>query len=219
MPDLKPQNNFVSPYPQPELNCELGLTSLDIARAIDVNHKNVAQKIIRYKREGLFDEMGWHLASFEDKRPNQPGRRQKHYSMNTRAAKAVVARYNNRAGLGYLNYLFDCEEIVEKKVPELLKKNAELQEQVRELTRPTVKRKNSGYMITTKTPIITYDLFNEPRCVVHKEKKAFTELSELELERYRIQHRQRVIRGLTEKQTSSITEDNVSLFLLPDKRN
>lgn len=211
MPDLKLQDTFITPYPQAELNGELGLTSKDIAKAIDVPIERVNKKIKRLlsdkKRSEHFLQLNWHFHPYGIKSESPKiGRPETAYALNILAAKAFVAKYESKLGREYLNYLLRCEQVAEQQVP-ILKAAVEA------LTTPIKRKTRTGYTIKVRKPVIRFGLFG-PICEVEETKKSYSDLAPHELAHYKIVHRQKVIAGLTKEQSIAIS-DYDNLFLLP----
>ena len=121
--------NFVQPYPQKALRGELGLTAHDIAKSLDVRTKEVLRKL---RRNEWAKSPNWLVESYDSKNNNN-GLRYTHFALNTRAAKAFVARWNNETGAAYLDWLFDCETVVVEKIPKLLEQNTKLKDEIKNL--------------------------------------------------------------------------------------
>jgi hypothetical protein len=100
----------------PELDQE-GLDSADIAMALGARPNHVTEKLKRIDIS-LWNSMGWNLAVSTAK-SGKKGRPRIVWYLNTRAAKAFVARWENDRGNGYLNFLFACEQAAIEEVPRL----------------------------------------------------------------------------------------------------
>lgn len=201
MKDLE-KTGFITPYPQPALDGELGLTSEDIAKVLNVRHDVVRTKLRRID----FDLWSNHeFVITPDSVQSENKRKKAIYVVNVKAAKAFVAKWDNPQGLGYLNYLFECERQAEKLVPRM---RAALEA----FMRPKRRRTSRGYMVTLQYPVYHIGLFGT-ECEIVTERKRFDDLTPEELHLYQMQHRQSVLHGLTEKQSNAIK--NGKLLVLP----
>jgi hypothetical protein len=117
--------NFSKPHFIVELG-EEGLTSLEIAASLGVEHRDVLQKLRRGKWIS-HNCLIFKYAAYTTY--NQNNKLVDVYALNVPAAKAFVARWSNLAGDGYLAFLFECERVVTEEVPKLRQLVAKLQQQ------------------------------------------------------------------------------------------
>lgn len=180
-----PQNQFIKPYPQSALNGELGLNAADIAKSLGVKTSHVIQKLKRHNLNNL----GIFKVSQQRHRDSRANKIVTSFSLNTPAAKYVVATWKNEMGIGYFQYLLQCEKIVEEQIP--LYKN-----RIRQLIDYIAKPKRKRQTITMTKPRITYDMFGNETVVYEKIVKQIEQLESQERENYKQLHRTKVIEGL-----------------------
>lgn len=111
------KKKFTKPYYIEDIDC-LGLTSKDIARVLDVPVERIRAKIERPEFQNLVRTNDYQLIAGTYKNTGERGRPIKLYSLETRAAKALVATYESEVGHRYLDFLFDCENQITEKKPE-----------------------------------------------------------------------------------------------------
>lgn len=105
-------STFVEPYTQAALDGKEGLTSVDIARALGAQHRDVKLSIKR-----LSDEDS--AFCVQTQKSVTGGRPVEMFILNVQDAKMVVATYQNAIGRAYLRFLLACERIVLEAVPKL----------------------------------------------------------------------------------------------------
>jgi len=120
--------NYKMPYPQELLGQKYGLTSRDISLALDIEHKNILQKIARPEFKAMCEYNGWNLAAAAAK-TNERGRPGIIFAMETNIAKALVATTSKKEGWGYLKFLLDCEKIATELTPKLIAQNEALKQE------------------------------------------------------------------------------------------
>lgn len=208
------QRDFVQPYPQQALGGELGLTSHDISRSLDIPHDRVLRKLSKAKCKDLWEEHGWHFTVVKAPPISEKSETTKvsyrpptpyFYVLNVKASKAFIAKYENAVGVGYLNYLFDCEAQAERLIPRL---KAALEA----FMAPKHRRTPKGIRVTVQRPVIRFGLFG-PICEIESETKLVSQLSPDELELYKNIHAARTMEGLTKAQRQRA--ENPRLYLLP----
>ena len=106
-------DGFITPRAQPALGGMEGLTAHEIAKSLRIPAKFVLQKLQRGK---WHNSQKW-LAAVYTTSNDSNGTKVTGFALSTRAAKAFVARWGSDIGDAYLDYLFDCEEVVERSVP------------------------------------------------------------------------------------------------------
>ena len=125
---------FVKPYHIDVLE-EEGLCAIDIANSLDVDLKRVHEKLQRGKWQSGFvqswREVAYTSSNISNNIPIET------FALNTRAAKAFVARWGSPMGDSYLDFLFDCEHVALKKIPAL---RSELETKDKIITRLTQER-------------------------------------------------------------------------------
>lgn len=139
------------PRPCPELQGELGLTSLQIAKSLGASHDDVKRNIRRIaERHPIF-----RMESGEMRNDKRKGRPVQFYIVPVDVAKFIVARYENDTGAAYLQYLIDFENKARKAEPEMRSALAEMQKVIEELraqlaavTRPRALPKPSSLPVT-----------------------------------------------------------------------
>lgn len=86
-------NSFIEPYPMEALGGQLGLSSVDIARALGVDVSDIHRKIKR----GTWTQNSEWLTMLYDIY-NENNRLVTYYAFNVNGAKAFVARWANNKG-------------------------------------------------------------------------------------------------------------------------
>ena len=111
---------FIAPHFIPELG-EEGLTAHEIARALGVPVEHVHQRLKRSFLADIEEVQEWRYITnvMTVSSGTYAEREITSYALNTRAAKAFVATYRSKSGRGYLNFLFNCEDVVLNKLPEI----------------------------------------------------------------------------------------------------
>ena len=113
-------SHFVKPYPQPELNGALGLTSRDIAESLGTT-QNILRKAIcnsNFEKLARDANMNIKLVSFKFEGRGRP---EHLYILDVEAAKVFVARYSSDLGFKYCHFLVRCEKVLLEKLPQLEK--------------------------------------------------------------------------------------------------
>jgi phage anti-repressor protein len=137
---------FIQPYAQEALGGELGLTSKDMAFALDLPHYELIKDL---RGRHYFETLKQAGFEFREISLNSKGRgrKGKAYVFTIDAAKAVVAVSRTSFGIHYLRYLLDCERAIEQGLPKLEAKVKELVTELREtreklssLERPKVRK-------------------------------------------------------------------------------
>lgn len=197
--------NYIEPYPKKALGGELGLTSIDIARALGVRHDYVYDKIRR--NQSFYNSGGlWRIAYFTHILENN--RKSKAFQVSTIVAKYVVATWKNDMGRSYFDYLEKCENFVQKEVPKL-------QALIETLTNKFVKpRKINGYIIVPKI-VKNTDIFGEEHYDLLDVRILMSQATKEDLEQYKFIQRQRTMNGLHKKQTESL--NNGTIKPMPSK--
>ena len=196
------KSGHVVPYPQKALDNELGLTAADIAMSLRVAPRLVRQKIQRHKKTlstGIFRST--HFEYF-----NENGVLFREVALNVHASKYVVATWKNDMGVGYFQYLLECEQIAEKMVPGL-------KDTIREYEKKLSKvNKSKGYIKVPK-PEYQTNIFGEQQLKgIVWEKIPYETADEKELAEWIYYHRQKVIDGLTRKQSADLESGKVVPF-------
>ena len=185
-------NGFVAPRPQPALGGESGLTAHEIARSLGVEPKVVLKKL---RRDKWLNSPKWWAVPYVTSNSSN-GTKATGFALNTRAAKAFVARWASDLGDAYLDYLFDCEEVVERSVPKMATEIAKLRSQIDALTTPQTRCvKGTGVVEFIKSVVTRRTIFGEPESFVTTAKKVRRELTPDEVDAYKVQHCARVMRG------------------------
>jgi hypothetical protein len=125
--------NFVKPQPQKALNGQEGLTSVEIAKALGAEHRDVKDSIRRISEE---DQAFW----VQTAKVQTGGRPVEMFILNVQDSKMVVATYQNAIGRAYLRFLLACERIALEIVPALQAEIADLKQKlaVKSLPQPKV---------------------------------------------------------------------------------
>lgn len=193
------RKTFVKPYPLMALNGELGITSKDIASCIGSNLENIHKKIAKDRWTTMEKFKPVPYVSINETN----GQKTTCYAFTVRGAKAFVARYSNAVGDQYLDFLFDCEDIVLNRVPELVKKILSLE---------SWKKKTIGKhkFLVRKLAVPVQGLFGKEYEVV-EERKYLSEMDHQERRAFNFQHRSRVMEGCAKKNNEEMDDG----FIIP----
>jgi hypothetical protein len=113
-------HSFVKPYPQPELNGALGLTSHDIARSLSTTPDVLRKAICNSKFEKYAHDARLNIRRILRKSDGR-GRPEQVFIFDAEAAKVLVARYSSDLGFRYCHFLVRCEKVLLERLPELEK--------------------------------------------------------------------------------------------------
>lgn len=111
-------HSFVKPYPQPELDGDLGLTSHDIARSLSTTPDVLRKAICNSKFEKYAHDARLNIRRILRKSDGR-GRPEQVYIFDAEAAKVLVARYSSDLGFRYCHFLVRCEKVLMERLPEL----------------------------------------------------------------------------------------------------
>lgn len=127
MSNLPATTNFVKPYFIKELGCD-GLSNYDIAKALNRPVKHINQKIERPEFQQCCKINHYDLVTESNQiQKRGRGRARRVILMQARAAKTLMCLAGWEEGYRYLDFLFDCEEVVSKELPKLRQRIAELE--------------------------------------------------------------------------------------------
>lgn len=189
---------FLAPCPQEILNGEIGLTSLQIAMSTGIQLKHINEKIRRPEFQRLCKTNGYDLVAVATK-SGKRGRPGQTFILSRRASKALVATLDIEVGNRYLDFLFDCEEKVERAQLELmplLEKITSMQSELDELRKQKYLPGPRSDMIPVSVSEITLWGTEE---IVRYELRKKDELSELSLLKSKIRHMHKMQKGLALK--------------------
>jgi hypothetical protein len=96
---------------------EDGLTAHQIAESLGIKAKHVHEKLRRNEWQHK-KVPNWRVAVYTAANDSN-GLGIESFALNTRAAKAFVARWANEIGDAYLDFLFECERLALEEVPRL----------------------------------------------------------------------------------------------------
>lgn len=179
---------FIEPHFVKQVG-KIGLTSKDLAYALEIPIKRIHQKI---KRDNWTQKEKWKPVTIVTEENESI------FFLETRAAKAFIAKYATIIGDDYLDFLFDCEDIAINKVPKLLSIIEQLKAKIE---KPKISR-SKGLIVTAKT-IVTQGLF-EPIVQIIKEKVLLDSLTQMEREQWVFEHRNLVAEGLLKKNNEQL---------------
>lgn len=193
------------PEPQKVLNGEIGLTSIDIARGLNVSIEAVHQKIKRNKWTVNED---WKPIAYTMIQDNN--RLDTYYCFTLEGAKAFLARWVNHKGDEYLKEIFDFEKRAIIKIKGLQESLVMAQKQIEALTAPKIKRtkrKKTVVRIVTKT---VKGLFGD---IVETEevRENYDEMDDTSRRQFTFQHCLKVMEGLSRRMNSFIEQGLVSV--------
>lgn len=192
--------NYVKPYPQAELNGELGLTAGEIAASLGVPPGNVRKKIKRnidFLNGDLFH-------TFQMERTNDNGKIYYDYILNVVSAKYMVATWKNNLGRKYFNYLIECEKIIENELPRM---KALIEAFQNKFLKPKKSKNNKHVLCTTVQE--KRDMFGNPYFEFLQIRKSINDMNPKELEEYKFNHRQKTMKGIMDKQNESLDNKKI----------
>jgi hypothetical protein len=190
------RSGFVEPYPQTALGGEPGLTAADIAESLGVEAKAIRKKIRRDKYAKLPEFKAVPYGTLNDIN----GLEYTEYVFSVRAAKAFVARWASQTGDGYLNYLFDCEQIAEKQVP--------IMQSVIDAFRRKLTRKRQSYIRVPRIHMMV-DIFGTPYAEVSFDKVPIEDADDATIAAWKFQHRQATLDGLSRAQLDDLKKGKI----------
>jgi hypothetical protein len=191
--------HFIQPHFIEELG-EEGLTAHEIAQSLGVEIADVLRKIKRNKwNSGIINN--FNVMSYGYTNPIN-NRNVVSYYLNTNAAKVFVARWSNKIGDGYLMFLFRCEEVVKKVVPEILKALEETKERLKAMEQEALRNKRKIKSGAKSGMIMSPTYFRDgifELLQIKWEMKQKETLDELSLLKAKMRHSQKTSKGLAEK--------------------
>lgn len=190
--------SYIEPYPQDALGGELGLKAEDIAKALGIGPELIRQKIRRelhLMNIGSFD-------TFQLKSINSMGRSYTNWVLNVSASKYMVAGWKNALGIGYFQYLLECEEMVQKELPKL-------RAMYKALADRFLKPKNRAEFITISRVQQGVDIFGLPFSEVITEKKMRSEATAAEWESWKFGHRAKIQEGIAKAQNKALKQGKI----------
>lgn len=189
---------YIQPYPLQEFGGELGLTSMDIAKSLGVDHHKVKEKIKR--NFDFYNDCSFFITHMVDN----------YYTVNVATAKYLIASWKSHIGKGYFQYLLSCEQTVEKEIPALKERLSAAMEYIGR----KFKKKKVDRFVYVKRIIEKRDMFGILYVDEMTEKIPFHTLTDQERAAWEIRHNNNVAEGLTKK--NRYLHDNV--LYLPDTR-
>ena len=208
MNQITVSDNKIKPYFIEALGCE-GLSSMDIARSLNLNHKVVLQRFHRKHFKKLCNDVGFILAS-RCAEVKTRGRPSKIYLLETNAAKAFVATHGSLEGHKYLQFLIACEQVVLEELPKLLEQIKAYKARIAQLETPMKQKTLSGSRKDMlPVPVYAEDMFGgvfvQKWELAHRD--SMTEIAQL---KSKLRHAMKVITGLT-KGTEDLHERIICL--------
>jgi hypothetical protein len=176
---LVQRESFIKPYAQEHLNGEEGLTSLDIAKALGAEHRDVKSSIRRFSQEDR-------TCATVTAKVQTGGRPVEIIFMRTIDAKMFVATYQNAVGRAYLRFLLACERIVLESMPQLLAENKEMKLKLAKYERPKVS--------TIDVPVMVNGLWGKTEGPKRRKARK-DEVSPIVQMHYKVNHSARTITG------------------------
>lgn len=195
---------YIKPYAQEALGGRLGLTSVDIAATLAVQHRDLVRDLRERQYAEFLKVAGFEFAEISANRKG-PGRKGKMFVLDVEAAKAIVASSRTEVGAGYLRYLLTCEKIAEQLAPRLAAELEAAHATIAKLTEPQQRRiPGKGIVSVIVRTLRVVDLFGEIHEEIHRERKLYSELSEAEKRRYKLGQRAAVMRGIAALQDDDL---------------
>jgi predicted transcriptional regulator len=191
--------NFIEPHLIEEVG-QVGLTSSDIAIALGIDERDVIKKI---KRNTWTNNNKWKPKLYTVNNNIKSGtyvpqKRGTRYFFTIQGGKAFVAKHNNNVGDAYLQFLFDCEEVALKKVPEM---QSLINQLLAKINKTKIETKKA-LIVTTKT-IIRKGLF-EPIIEILKETRPIDSLTLAERQQWEFEHRSKIAEGMLKKNNEQL---------------
>ena len=208
-------SQFITPYPQPALNGDLGLTSEDISSGLHIEAKHLRYKLRRSDFIENFRSFGFRVF------PNVSGsvaiatfKLPRSYVFDVQAAKAFVATYESDLGRAYLVFLLQCERVVEIELPKLKEQFEAMKTALAHEKRPRKIRGEAAYKISR--PIWVRDIFKHLIMDFVSETVPASQIELPEKIQWNIEHREKVIKGLSEATALDRAKQKGSLIVLKD---
>ena len=142
--EISTKSKYVKPYPQQALNGTLGVTSEDIASALEVRHANVRKSLLDTNFIKHAETMGLNFTTVVVKIEKTRGRPRKVHVFDTESAKLFVARYGSLEGFKYCHFLVQCERVVFEMIPRLKEDLARLEKALAEKTQKQITSGKKG---------------------------------------------------------------------------
>jgi hypothetical protein len=207
---------FVEPHFIDSLG-EEGLTAHEIAASLGVDAATVHRKLRR--NPDALDVQQWRVMTYVISNDSN-GLETETFALNTRAAKAFVAKYDNPRGRAYLDFLFDCEAAVLQLKPRIEALQEELSRKEQLIQKL---RKDAG---KTALPSKRKQFWDEHELVARTEKGIFgdsitrwekkkkSDISQLERLRSKQAKIEEVSQGISQaqKNVNLQIEDAIRLF-------
>jgi hypothetical protein len=194
---------FVSPYAQPALNGEPGLTMHDIAKSLRVPYRDLAKKLKRGETLKMFNMLKLQYVAIATY--NKNNRLTEEYVFDSIASEMIVSKYENEIGWRYSFYLINCRmnlHIAKEEYRKLMNKCAsqqaeiqDSQEQIKTLMAPKSRRKGSKQVKVFPEIVTRINLFGEKVYEKIMKEKTTGEMDPVECSIYRTQQIARTMKG------------------------
>lgn len=194
----------IKPYYIEELGCE-GLSVSNIASSLKTDRKHILQRMRRPAFKALIDCNEYRMITRKNVFPSiegklvKQGRPEQVCFLETRAAKALVATYASKEGFRYLDFLFNCEQVVLEQLPQLraklqiLESRNQYLESVMNHKQQTLSGPRKGSL---SVPVYNEDMFGQ--VFVQKWELAHRDsMSEIDKVKAKLRHAIKVNQGLT----------------------
>lgn len=185
--NLPAESSFVQPYFIEELG-DFGVSTLDIAKALNAKHFDVTRKYMRQKE--FYDTLG--SAPYVVNLKDVQGKSVKGWYFSVTLAKYIVASWKNERGAGYFMFLMECERVATEMVPLLIEENRLLKEEIGRQKLKKLKKAKTGLK-----QYITTDLYGNE--IVKTYRAPLSELSEAEILRGQLHKLSAQSRGMAQR--------------------
>ncbi len=206
----------VTPHSLEVLSGNLGLVDDDIGRSIGVPATQVRKKLNRGEFIEFAKSVGFKIIPFETFNENNV--RVQHYAFDLNAAKAFVAKWDNKLGWEYLAFLLRCEQVATEGVPVLLARIEELEKRLSKHERPRLVRSDDGerrYLITEVVP--ERDIFGNTELVKTRHYQPANELCRDEIVLAELSQLTAIVGGIAKKQ-DALQRELLFMKLPPSQR-
>lgn len=193
---LEVNGKFKKPYFIDCLGAE-GLSAADVARALNTEAKHVRQKLKNGWIEKACNNLKLFAVEISTSHNTTNSSTFDEYYLNTYAAKAFVAQYQNEIGFKYLEFLFQCEALAMKELPFLLQQRQELEQKLMTMERSS-KMLSRPPQKFCYVPIYQNSLEGFPEQVTFV-RKPLAEVKQPELALGQLAHATRTLEGLKKK--------------------
>jgi len=198
------------PRPLEQLGGREGILLTELAEAVGTKHAEMRQKIERsFKGIAKYLNLRTVAVATHHKNSKLPFTT---YAMDTITAKMFLAKWDSPKGWDYLKYLLLCERIAEVEFRKAVAERDQAITHLKQVTKPKVIQRKGETFIRAWEKIVFTDVFGLRQEHMLPISRPFSQLTDAQLEEYRIKHRQKTISGICKAQDKSHSK----VIMLPD---